>query len=386
MKIIVDECRLFAFLIQLHGTYNRFICVMRKKFNSIRFIDALAEITSHDDREVIERSLLETLCEFKDSREFWLYQILTLKPTISLGLLAYSSNRHIITSNHAVKQELPEFIADSVIEAINTAHVQTLTQGDENQDFYNIYPTEDQSGDVFAVLVEKFHSQHDNHDQRMIHGFLRVYSNYLRLLEMNRRDKLTGLLNRETLDLEITRTLILNNEQIPLGMEEENNFKNDKRSHKGELKTWLGVLDIDHFKSINDTYGHLYGDEILILVARLMEKSVRNYDLVFRYGGEEFVILLKAIDEEVAMQGFERIRNAVGHHDYAKVEQVTVSIGYTEIKQQIGPAEVVAEADEALYFAKDHGRDQVRSYSTLIEKGEIAATEEEFETGGINYF
>jgi two-component system cell cycle response regulator len=359
---------------------------MTKKFNSIRFIDALAEITSHDDREVIERSLLETLCEFQDSREFWLYQILTLKPELSLGLLAFSSSRHIITSEHAVRQKIPDFLYDSVTQAISSSSVQSLGPGTDNREVYNIYPSEDQRGEVFAVLIEKYHDHPGNHDQRMVHGFLRVYSNYLRLLELNRRDKLTGLFNRETLDLEITRTLILNSEKIPHGLEENNNWENDQRINKGELKTWLGVLDIDHFKLINDTYGHLYGDEILILVARLMEKSVRNYDLVFRYGGEEFVILLRATNKEIALQGFERIRNAVGHHDYAKAEQVTVSIGFTEILNQTGPADVIAEADKALYFAKENGRDQVRYYSDLIDEGAIESPEEKFESGGISYF
>jgi two-component system cell cycle response regulator len=82
---------------------------------------------------------------------------------------------------------------------------------------------------------------------------------------------------------------------------------NDALSVSDDLRTWLGVIDIDHFKLINDTYGHLYGDEVLILVARLMMRScVRVDDLVYRYGGEEFVVMLKAANEHNAMMAFDR--------------------------------------------------------------------------------
>ncbi len=356
-----------------------------KKIDSVHFVNALAELTSHNDREIIERSLLETLSEYHGAEEYWLYQVLTIQPELSLGLLAYAANGRIVISEHAVKQQLPEQITQNVIETILGAKVAVVQPQDASQDTYTIYPALDHNQEVFAILIERAH-EIVYESQRLAHGFLRVYANYLRLLELNRRDKLTGLLNRETLEQEITRIIILNNECIPPGLPKEPEVEDESRQHKGELKHWLGVLDIDHFKRINDTFGHVYGDEILILVSRLMEKSVRGYDLIFRYGGEEFVILLKAFDRDDARNTFERIRTAVGHHNYAKVEQVTVSIGVIEIGHQTGPAEVIEHADEALYYAKTNGRDQVHFYEDLVAAGEIQPVAPKVESGGISFF
>lgn len=358
---------------------------MHKPFNSVRFVDALAEITRHDDREVIERSLLQTLGEMKNSSEYWLYQVMTYKPEVCLGLLAYSARTNIVTSNHPIKKPPPEIISKAIKDAIEEVSVKTIHTQDASSHVYNIYPAEDQSNDVFAILVEKTFEP-DLETQRLVHSFLKVYANYLRLLEQIRRDKLTGVLNRETLESEITRIIILNNENVP---HDNNNpeFQDEQRIDKGELSYWAGVLDIDHFKKINDTFGHLYGDEILILVARLMEKSIRDYDLIFRYGGEEFVILLKASGLEDAKNAFERIRMMIGNHEYAKLDRVNVSIGVTQISSQAGPASVITEADEALYYAKEHGRNQIRIYSELLEDGLIeTASEDNIKTGGINYF
>lgn len=86
-------------------------------------------------------------------------------------------------------------------------------------------------------------------------------------------------------------------------------------------------MDIDHFKPINDRYGHLYGGEVIILVARLMTSGcLRDEDRVYRYGGEEFVVLLRASDQDNAMKAFERIRQMVAAHPFPQLDQVTVSV------------------------------------------------------------
>ncbi len=356
-----------------------------KKIDSVHFVNALAELTSHNDREIIERSLLETLSEYHGAEEYWLYQVLTIQPELSLGLLAYAAEGRIVVSEHAVKQQLPDQITQNVAEAILEAKVTVAQTPDASRDIFTIYPALDHNQEVFAILIERA-NEIVYESQRLAHGFLRVYANYLRLLELNRRDKLTGLLNRETLEQEITRIIILNNECIPPGLPKEPKVTKESRQKKGELKHWLGVLDIDHFKRINDTFGHIYGDEILILVARIMEQSVRGYDLIFRYGGEEFVILLKAFDYDDAQSAFERIRSSVGSHNYAKAEQVTVSIGVIEIGHQTGLAEVIERADEALYYAKGNGRDQVQFYNELVATGALEPTVQKVESGGISFF
>src|SRR5690606_7167176 len=124
--------------------------------------------------------------------------------------------------------------------------------------------------------------------RHMLEGILCVYRNYQSLLDYSERDSLTGLLNRKTFDEKFSRLLTQSQCESALepGVE--------RRQHTAEgVGNWLAVVDIDHFKRVNDRFGHLYGDEVLILVANLLRQSFHSQDRVFRFGGEEFVVLLR---------------------------------------------------------------------------------------------
>ena len=132
------------------------------------------------------------------------------------------------------------------------------------------------------------------------------------------------------------------------------------------------MIDIDHFKRVNDRFGHLYGDEVLILMANLLRTSFRAYDRIFRFGGEEFVVLLRSATEGKALQVLERFREKVQAYDFPQVGQVTVSIGFASIGAG-APIEIVGRADQALYFAKEHGRNQVCFYDHLLAQGALGS-------------
>lgn len=142
--------------------------------------------------------------------------------------------------------------------------------------------------------------------------------------------------------------------------------KEFKRASRYNTSFSLIMLDIDFFKRLNDTYGHLFGDEILKEMAALVKGCLRTMDILARYGGEEFAILLPETDLESAVQTAERIRMAVENHDFAgahgKGVKVTVSQGVTAypspgIEKR---SDIVAKADAALYEAKKEGRNCVR--------------------------
>lgn len=363
---------------------NRAKTPPKKQINAVHFLNALADVTSHNDRGAIQRGLLETLREYHCANEYWLYQVLTVDPELTLGLLADTRDNSVTVSDGETQAPLLDTVTQGVINAVLSGVVVDVhTPSDDDFVIYPAYDTN--SGDVFAVLIERACDRSEE-AQRLVHGLLRIYSNYLRLLEQNRRDKLTGLLNRETLEEEITRIIMLNHERIPPESLHQPEVENDAREPEPGTQHWLAVLDIDHFKQVNDTFGHIYGDEILILVSRLILQCVRSYDRVFRFGGEEFVILIRGSDLEDARATFERMRTTVGHHGYAKVDQVTVSIGVAEIGFQTSHAEVIAQADEALYYAKNHGRDQTRFYDELVAAGEIPPPAEPVQVGGVSFF
>ncbi|HEY3494693.1 MAG TPA: GGDEF domain-containing protein [Polyangiaceae bacterium] len=157
-------------------------------------------------------------------------------------------------------------------------------------------------------------------------------------------DALTGLNNRRWLDEMVPRQL------------RRSRFQNQPLS--------LVMLDVDHFKRFNDEHGHQAGDFVLFAVAQVLRSRLRPTDLVGRYGGEEFTILLPATDRAGARIAAERVRSAVAETelelpDGRRLPQVTVSLGIAEATPEIETAELFERADRALYRAKSAGRNRV---------------------------
>ena len=203
-------------------------------------------------------------------------------------------------------------------------------------------------------------------------GLLEYFGNHLSLLDYGETDTLTGLANRKTFDKHLFEVLgntavdAYINQALPADFHRRHG-SSDQSHH------WLGVIDIDHFKRINDTQGHLIGDEVLVMLSQLMRNSFRFDDQLFRFGGEEFIVVLQPTTPIGAHQTFERFRLDVAAHTFSRVGQVTASIGFSQLMPNDTPSDVIDRADEALYFAKHHGRNQVHCYETLVEAGELAA-------------
>ena len=197
----------------------------------------------------------------------------------------------------------------------------------------------------------------------MANGVLSVFRNINSLLDYSESDTLTGLLNRKSFDETFYKASALPLSQLHADTE---------RRQPGPLRYWLGVIDIDHFKLVNDHHGHLIGDEVLLLLARVMRQSFRFLDKLYRFGGEEFVVLMRCRGEEDAQQALERLRQNVANHVFPRVEHVTVSVGYTDVRIGDTPPAAVERADLAVYYAKHHGRNQVRSHAALVREGELA--------------
>ena len=192
-----------------------------------------------------------------------------------------------------------------------------------------------------------------------------MYGNILDMLDYSERDALTGLWNRKPFDDLFYKTLKPTEPQEadrpPDGVEH--------RSPNTPSNFWLAMVDIDHFKQVNDTYGHLIGDEVLILVARLLKSSFRAYDRVYRFGGEEFLVVLRSADHDAAVAAVERFRSNMAAYKFPQAGHITASVGVTEIVTGDSPAAACERADQAVYYAKHHGRNQVCSEADLVRRG-----------------
>lgn len=186
-----------------------------------------------------------------------------------------------------------------------------------------------------------------------IQYLLRIYSNQRFLMNKGEFDALTGLLNRQAFD-ERMKQLMAARAHAP--------------GEAGGIS--FAILDIDYFKKVNDQYGHLYGDEVLLLFAQLMSRSFRQCDLLFRYGGEEFAIIMTH-RLPLALTVLERFRKSVEAYNFPQIGQKTVSIGVVEIGATDILSGVIDKADKALYHAKNGGRNRICSYESLHTEGVV---------------
>jgi diguanylate cyclase (GGDEF)-like protein len=165
-------------------------------------------------------------------------------------------------------------------------------------------------------------------------------------------DSLTGLLNRRYLQERLSEEI--------------------QRSKRHHFPMSLLMLDVDNFKSYNDTYGHLAGDAALRIVASILKDNLRGDDVAARYGGEEFAVLLPQTSSEEASVIAERIRMQIERTPFPH-RHITASIGIAKTTPDVNsPDDIIWAADRALYEAKDRGRNNVQLYSdfgdSLAEK------------------
>lgn len=157
-------------------------------------------------------------------------------------------------------------------------------------------------------------------------------------------DSLTGINNRAALDKSLEREVEL--------------------AHRHDNTLSMLILDVDHFKRINDTLGHSAGDAVLKTLVTCISETMRNSDMIFRYGGEEFALLLSGTDMDGARQVGERLRTAVAAYPFVynrKELDLTVSIGVANLGRRDSARRLFNKADAALYQAKKAGRNQVHS-------------------------
>ncbi len=203
--------------------------------------------------------------------------------------------------------------------------------------------------------------------QKVITAFVTIYQNFLNIIHDGETDELTGLLNRKTFDKRLLSLLDIQKREQHQRAQEKTNA--NRRHSDSEIHAWLAIVDIDHFKRINDSFGHIYGDEVLLLLSQILKDNFRHSDIPFRFGGEEFVIVLEPTSNTHVAQVLERFRREVEQAQFPRVGRVTVSIGFAKLGGSDYPPHIIEHADKALYYAKENGRNRVAQYEPLLEQG-----------------
>lgn len=259
-------------------------------------------------------------------------------------------------------------LKQTIINCFNTGQISNHQEANETN--IKLYPLTNAEGQVASVIeIEAPFS--DMHIDVAVNMLLQIYQNYTKLINDNECDTLTGLLNRKTFDHKINKILT----------QMQNTTK--RREDKSNQTYFLAVFDIDHFKRVNDEFGHLIGDEVLLMFSQLMQQCFRESDPLFRFGGEEFIGVFECNSAEDIKILLERFRQKVEQFAFPQVGKITVSAGYTVISSFDTSSQLIGRADSALYYAKHHGRNRVAFYEQLITDGELQEVKNE---GEIEFF
>ena len=331
-----------------------------------KILQSIINITRQRDADTLDMSLVTTLVDIAPVNEISIIKIINenISDKVKEILRLSISKNDPDNKNYSTDDEANIIVANSQItESIQTG---SIIKQDQDGLIYLYIPL---LIDNKVTGVLKIESYEDLTEWlSLIEGIVSIYCNHLTIFNESERDKLTGLLNRKTFDYKLDKLLETQRKQQKKYTESN---QNDENRHAFTTSSaWLAMLDIDHFKRINDTFGHLFGDEVILLISQKLKQFFRSSDLLFRFGGEEFMIILEPTPAEMAKKTFDCFRKTIADYPFPQISKITVSLGYAMITKNDFSHVIMGRADQALYHAKEHGRNCVYNFEELLESGE----------------
>ena len=308
------------------------------------FLINLVELTSQREQNLLERSLLTTLIECLGANHAELFACRWINGA------PYVRRQTVVSrdtdGNAQVNILDSETWAPPVVPMYNALQSGNTVQLNPSGHTLMLRCL----GSVVAIV--RFRCDDQQLNVGALTAMARINENFLRLLFEADRDMLTGLHNRRKFDAHLY-TLI-------------SGLILEKRD---DAKAVLAIIDADNFKRINDGFGHQIGDEILLLLAQQLQHCFDEDDGLYRYGGEEFAVILRNVTPDQAAQALERFRVSIEQFPFPQIGQLTISAGFTEIHRGQLPTTLIGQADKALLYSKKQGKNRVNHYHTLTADG-----------------
>jgi len=311
-------------------------------------IEALLDLSTRYNKQELTACLIENVHKLSETTTLAVYEVFNTNPEREhpddiRGFIVRDARKPAVSGEPLTRHK-------GFTECITTKQVVRLQKpGDPSMRI--VFPVRG-AHDVIGLLVIDC-SNPDAETLYLIEAMSQVWKSQQYLLDRNERDILTGLLNRQALDSRMPHI-----------------FREIANSANAAPKC-LAMVDLDRFKEVNDRYGHLYGDEVLVHFVRLMTRSFRHHDYLFRFGGEEFVVIVNNAALENALGVLERFRSAVELYVFPQIGQKTASIGVIQMSGSELPSTMLDKADKALYYAKQNGRNRVCAYEHLVAAGKL---------------
>jgi diguanylate cyclase (GGDEF)-like protein len=331
-------------------------------------VERLADLTAHRDRDVLDTTLVQALHELLQPELAAVHRAVGDAGAERWLTRARMSRLDVAATVDAALGDLDQLpLLDTQPAWRDCLRSQQVLVPEDQRSA--LFPLATDAGPAGVVELRTARPLMPS-ERRVVTSILRVCRNFESLLDYSERDTLTGLLNRKTFD---GAFLKLAQPASPAPAAADDKLPREAPERRADLggQHFLGVIDIDHFKRVNDNHGHLIGDEVLLLMARLMRATFRHHDRLYRFGGEEFVVLLRCADAASAAVAFERLRANAAGYAFPRAGRVTVSVGFTAVRHHDSPSSAFERADRAVYHAKGQGRDQVRCHEVLVTEGHL---------------
>ena len=331
-----------------------------------RVLDSIVEITKQRDSDALGISILATIAELIPSSFICLYKVKEGNSAVFFQLITSLEAKK---DTHGIKQyqwDRPPPSCDTLF----------LNENSQSLEQFHLYQSSDQRHHIFIPIVNDNEIVYaiDISSKRELQKYIetllaisKVCENFYAILSVSEKDTLTGLLNRKTYEQKLTTLL--------QGQQHKKKFNDlqpeNQRQGKNQNYTWLAIFDIDFFKKVNDQYGHIYGDEVLLVLSQLMKANFRTNDLMFRFGGEEFVVIFEPVAKVQAQAALLKFMDKVRQHNFPMVGNITLSCGFAKICASEHPKTALNNADKALYYAKEHGRNCLYNFEELLQQNKL---------------
>ncbi|MBT4520686.1 MAG: GGDEF domain-containing protein [Halieaceae bacterium] len=318
--------------------------------NVPRLLDQIMDLTAQRYIELLEFSLLQTLNSAVEPSQL---KLLTLDEQLEPVTEIKPRKNRFKVSKRKIKTEAE--VLDAIKEMSGSEVTEQSIPFKEGVILLQCL----KSGELTSTyLIMQFDDQISDAQAHLVSSLVQINSTFYRLLEDSQIDQLTGLANRKTFDDTITKI-------HELVYPDSSDHSDNKRSEH-PYKYWLVMVGIDQLNGIINNLGHLYGDEVLLQVAQIIMDCFRENDMIFRFGGEEFVIILRSKCHESCEVALARFRDLTAAHSFPEVGDITVSTGAAEILRDTSHVSLMEYSAKALHHNKDEQTGRITFYDELV--------------------
>ena len=339
-------------------------------------IDHLIKLTDHRERDLLELTLSKALIDLVPIQRVVVARVVSeegVRRWLEVTTLDAKGGGKVVDPLRVDFQTLPTLEDQrDRWRCLQSRELLEIAWAGEEGPRISYAPLYSDGGDDEGIVEIHSGSAMARGQLEVVRDLLHVYRNMYSLLAYSDRDPLTGLLNRQSLDDtfysavldELGEGATANGRDVSAPV-----LPGQERRHRVPPNYWLGTISVDNFGMINDKSGHLIAEEVLILVARIVNNTFRTYDRLFRLGGEQFAVLMHCPDEALVVAAFERFRANMEKFNFPQVGRVTACAGFTRVSAEDSPSTALERAERAVDYAQQNGRNKVVSHPELIRKG-----------------